>query len=123
MLIESTAAGLSLSQELRRLLSYEPFTVQMVPVGRLDKEARLHSISHLFQEGMVYAPDKTWADMVIQQVSVFPNGKHDDLVDTVSQAVSHLRSTGYLIRGPERTAELDEMKQFIGKEPMALYPS
>jgi len=123
LLIESTAAGISLGQELRRLLSYEAFTVQMMPVGRLDKEARLNAISHLFQEGIVYAPDKDWADMVIQQVGVFPKGKNDDLVDTVSQAISHLRATSMLVRGPEHTAELDDVKRFTGKAPPPLYPS
>ncbi len=123
LLIESTAAGISVSQELRRLYSHESFAVQLQPVGRLDKTARLYSVQHLFDEGMIYAPDKAWADMVIQQVGIFPKGKHDDLVDTVSQALRHLRDLGMMQRAPERTAELDEMRRQPTREPVPLYPS
>jgi len=123
LLIESTAAGISVSQELRRLYSHENFAVQLQPVGRLDKMARLYSVQHLFDEGMIYAPDKVWADMVIQQVSVFPKGKHDDLVDTVSQALRHLRDLGMLQRAAERQSELDEIKRIPTKEPAPLYPA
>ena len=97
--------------------------MQLQPVGRYDKSARLYSVQHLFDEGMVYAPDKIWADMVIQQVSVFPKGKHDDLVDTVSQALRHLRDLGMMQRATERTAELDELRRQPTKEPAPLYPS
>jgi hypothetical protein len=72
---------------------------------------------------MIYAPDKDWADIVIQQVSVFPKGKHDDLVDTVSQALRHLRDLGMMQRAPERIAELDEIKRLPTKEPAPLYPA
>jgi len=123
LLIESTAAGISVSQELRRLYNHESFAVQLQPVGRLDKTARLYSVQHLFDEGMIYAPDKAWADMVIQQVGIFPKGKHDDLVDTVSQALRHLRDLGMMQRAPERTAELDEMRRQPTREPVPLYPS
>ena len=123
LLIESTAAGISVSQELRRLYSHESFAVQLQPVGRLDKTARLYSVQHLFDEGMIYAPDKVWADMVIQQVGIFPKGKHDDLVDTVSQALRHLRDLGMMQRAPERTAELDEMRRAPTQDPVPLYPS
>jgi predicted phage terminase large subunit-like protein len=122
LLIESTAAGISVDQEIRRLYSHELFSVQLQPVGRMDKGARLHSISHLFQEGMIYAPDKIWADMVIQQVSVFPKGKNDDLVDTVSQALRHLRDLGMMTRGVERTAEIDATSRFEGNTFVPLYP-
>jgi len=123
LLIESTAAGISVSQELRRLYSHENFAVQLQPVGRFDKTARLYSVQHLFDEGMIYAPDKDWADIVIQQVSVFPKGKHDDLVDTVSQALRHLRDLGMMQRAPERIAELDDIKRQPTKEPAPLYPA
>jgi hypothetical protein len=44
--------------------------------------------------GMVWAPDRKWADMVIEQCRVFPKGKHDDIVDTVTGALKHLRDLG-----------------------------
>jgi phage terminase large subunit-like protein len=84
--------------------------------------ARLYSVQHLFFEGMVYAPDRSWADMVITQVAVFPKGRNDDLVDTCSQALQHLRTIGMLQRAPERLAEMDdERSRPIGAD-VPLYP-
>jgi len=72
-----------------------------------DKLSRLYSVQHLFAEGMVHSPDRAWADMVITQVGQFPRGKHDDLVDTVSMALRHMRDVGLLQRAPERIADLE----------------
>jgi predicted phage terminase large subunit-like protein len=114
LLIENKAAGHSVAQEIRRLFGAEAFAVQMYDPKTLDKTARLYSVQHIFAEGMVYAPDKDWAEQVIRQCSVFPKGKNDDLVDTVSMSLNHLRSTGMLTRAAERLAELEEAQRFTG---------
>ena len=121
LLIENKAAGHSVAQEIRRLYGYEDFAVQLVDPKSQDKLARLYSIQHLFAEGLVYAPDRSWADMVIGQVSTFPKGKHDDLVDTVSMALRHLRDTGLIIRGAEYTADVQDQMQFKGNSLTPLY--
>jgi predicted phage terminase large subunit-like protein len=122
LLIEDKAAGHSVAQELRRLFGHEDWSVQLVNPGRIDKLARLHSVSHLFAEGMIYAPDKAWADMVIQQVSVFPKGKHDDLVDCVSMSLRHLRDAGMLKRAPEWAADAADGMRATGGDPPPIYP-
>jgi len=116
LLIENKAAGHSVAQEMRRLFGHEDFSVQMYDPKSLDKTARLYSIQHLFSEGMIYAPDKDWAEQVIRQCSVFPKGKHDDLVDTVSMSLNHMRSVGMLTRAAERLADLDDQRKFTGNE-------
>lgn len=123
LLIENKAAGHSVAQEIRRLFAHEDFSVQMHDPKTLDKMARLYSIQHIFSEGMVYAPDKDWAEMVIRQCSSFPRGKNDDLVDTVSMALRHMRNVGLLTRAPERLAELDKMKRDYSSGPAPLYNS
>jgi predicted phage terminase large subunit-like protein len=121
LLIESKAAGHSVAQEVRRLYANERFGVQLFDPKSQDKLSRLFSIQHLFAEGIVYAPDRKWADMVITEVAQFPYGKHDDLTDTVSQAMRHMRDNGLIARAPERAAELEELKRYRGhQEP--LYP-
>ena len=70
---------------------------------------------------MIYAPDRSWADQMITQVSTFPKAKHDDLVDTASMALRHLREIGLLVRGAEWTADLESQMQFTGSAPPALY--
>lgn len=79
LLIENKAAGISVAQEIRRMFGHEDFAVQLVDPKGVDKLARLYSIQHLFAEGLIYAPDRSWADMVINQTATFPKGKHDDL--------------------------------------------
>lgn len=108
LIIENKAAGHSVAQELRRLFGHEPWMVQLIDPKSQDKLARLYSVQHLFAEGMVYAPDRAWADQVITQVGTFPKGKHDDLVDTVSMSLRHLRDLGLLTRAPEWAAEVHD---------------
>ena len=122
LLIENKAAGISVAQEIRRLYNSESFGVQLQDPKSQDKLSRLYSVQHLFAEEIIYAPDRTWADMVITQVGQFPKGKHDDLVDTVSQALRHLREIGLLVRAPERLAELESVKSYPSRQP-PLYPS
>ena len=122
LLIENKAAGISVAQEIRRLYNNESFGVQLQDPKSQDKLSRLYSVQHLFAEEIIYAPDRTWADMVITQVGQFPKGKHDDLVDTVSQALRHLREIGLLVRAPERISEIETMKSYPSRQP-PLYPS
>jgi len=124
LLIENKAAGYSVAQEIRRMYGFEKFGVQMFDPKSQDKLARLYSVQHLFAEGLVFAPIKQWAEMVISQVGQFPKGKHDDLVDTVSMAMRHLRDTGAIIRGDEWQAEVEDSLSFKGNNNLpALYPS
>ncbi|CAB4156310.1 Archaeophage PsiM2, terminase large subunit [uncultured Caudovirales phage] len=123
MLLEGKASGLSVAQEIRRLYGHENFAVQIVDPKSQDKISRLYSVQHLFAEGMVYAPDRTWADMTISQCTQFPKAKHDDLVDTVSQALRHLRTSGLLTRSEENIAAVEDSMRFQGKTPAPLYPA
>jgi predicted phage terminase large subunit-like protein len=123
LIIENKASGHSVSQELRRLFGHEDWGVQLLDPKGQDKLSRLYSVQHLFAEGMIYAPDRSWADQVITQVGTFPKGKHDDLVDTVSQAIRHMRDLGLLTRGPEWTATIEDSMVYGGKPPVPLYPS
>lgn len=123
LLVENKAAGISVSQELRRLYGYEGFAVQLSDPKSMDKLARLYSVQHLFAEKMIFAPDKQWAEEVITQVGQFPKGKHDDLVDTVSMSIRHLRDIGLLTRSPERVHEIESSKVYPGKQDVPLYPA
>jgi predicted phage terminase large subunit-like protein len=114
LLIENKAAGHSVAQELRKVFANDGIVVILYDPKTLDKTARLYSVQHIFSEGMIYAPNKDWAEMVIRQVSSFPRGAHDDLVDTVSMALSHLRTTGHLIRAAERMREIEDNQIFHG---------
>lgn len=100
LVVENKAHGHAVNQTIREMLARKPFSVVMYDPRKYgDKSARLYAVQHLFSEGLIYAPlDKAWADMVVQNVAQFPRGAHDDLVDTVSMALQHLRMRGFAPR-------------------------
>ena len=121
LLIENKTVGLPVARELRRMYSGRNFGVQLEDPGSIDKMARLYSVQHLFEEGLVYCPDKAWADEVINQCMRFPKAKHDDLVDTVSMAMRYLRRTGFALRQDEVQQDYEDSRQHLGKPPEPLY--
>jgi predicted phage terminase large subunit-like protein len=124
LLIENKAAGISVAQEIRRLYTNEKFGVQLFDPKSQDKFARLVSVQHLFQEGIIYAPDRKWAEDVMTQVGQFPRSKHDEYVDLTSMGLRHLRDGGLLTRMPERLQELEEAKRFTSRnQTQPLYPA
>jgi predicted phage terminase large subunit-like protein len=123
LLIENKGPGISVAQELRRLFANGGYAVQLNDPGRTDKVARLYSVQNIFEELAVFAPERSWSEAVMHQCGSFPNGDHDDLVDTVSQALRHLRDIGLLSRAEERFAELDDrLNNGIGRALPPLYP-
>jgi len=100
ILIEDKSAGISLIQDLQRaglpVRSYNP--------GMADKMMRLNIVSPIIQKGLVYIPESTknegmardWAEVLIAQICAFPEVRHDDLVDSTSQALRILRDLGFL---------------------------
>jgi len=127
LLVEDKAAGHSVAQELNRLFSAFDFSVELINprsgfIKSPDKVARLQTVAHLFAEGLVWAPDKTWADEMINQVAAIPRAAHDDLADSMSQALIYLRRNGWIQRKEERTLEVEEELRYRPKlEP--LYPA
>lgn len=94
LLIEAKASGLPLIQELRRAgVPVSEFTPTRASG---DKIMRANSITDLFASGAVYAPERRWADEVIEECASFPNGEHDDYVDTVIMAMMRYRTGGFI---------------------------
>ena len=122
LLIESKAAGISVAQELRTHFAKENWGIQLVDPGRGDKVARTYAIQHLFSEGMIYAPDMDWAEKVIEQAESFPKAVHDDLVDSMTQALLHLRVIGFAQKPVEIVAEKTEGMLYKGSRTTPLYP-
>ena len=122
LLIENKAAGISIAQEIRRLYANEKFSVQLFDPKSQDKFARLVSVQHLFQEGLIYAPDRVWADAVMTQVGQFPRGKHDEYVDLTSMGLRYLRDRGLISRATERRAEMESLKIYPRGGNAPLYP-
>ncbi len=130
LIIEAKATGISVAQEIRRLFIDAKWGVTLVnPKG--DKLSRLQGVQHLFSGdvtakkdkhgdfittgGLIFAPDKEWAEMTISEVSKFPKGKHDDLTDTVSMALRYLRDQGLAIRREEADSSMESSMMHKGQ--------
>jgi predicted phage terminase large subunit-like protein len=93
LIVEKKAAGAPLIYEMRRMgIPMSEYT----PSKGSDKIARVNAISDLFASGLVWCPDKRWAEEVIEELASFPNGDHDDLVDSTSQALLRFRQGGFI---------------------------
>jgi len=121
-LIDAKGSGMSVAHELHRMWRGSGrLGIELIdPKKYGDKVARVQSIQHLFADGMIYAPDKPWADKVIRQCSVFPKGSHDDLVDSTSQALRYLRDQGFALKKDE--ASLAAAEELSYDNRMAIQP-
>ena len=97
VIIEAKASGLPLTYELRQM---DIPVINFTPSKGNDKHARVNAVAPLFESGMIWAPEQKFADEVIEECAAFPNGDHDDLVDSMTQAVMRFRQGG-LIGHPE----------------------
>ena len=85
VLIEDKANGSAVIQTLQK----ELFCIPVNPRG--GKVARVHAVSPAIEAGHVYVPERgPWVEEYLDQWSAFPNGSHDDMVDSSSQALSYL---------------------------------
>jgi predicted phage terminase large subunit-like protein len=81
-LIEDKANGSAIIEELKREF-YGVIAIN--PEG--GKESRAAAVSPTVEAGNVYLPDLPWAQEVVDEAAVFPNGAHDDDVDSMTQAL------------------------------------
>ena len=93
VIIEAKASGMPLTHELQ---SMGIPVVNFTPSRGNDKLSRVHSISPLFEAGMIWAPEERWAEDVIEECAAFPNGTHDDLVDSLTQALMRYRQGNFV---------------------------
>ena len=88
ILIEDKASGQSLLQDLRRD-THLPL-VPVMPKG--DKLVRMARSSVLLEAGRVWLPDyANWLPAFEEEIASFPNAKHDDQADALSQALQYFR--------------------------------
>ena len=93
VLIEAKASGLPLTYELRKM---DIPVMNFTPSRGNDKHVRVNSVAPLFESGMIWAPEFKFAEDVIEECAAFPFGDHDDLVDSMTQAVMRFRQGGFV---------------------------
>lgn len=121
LLIEDKGSGISLRQSLEaeglEAYAYNP--------GRADKLSRLHVVSPAFARRQVWVPEsekfpgkpKTWMDTAITQLCTFTGEgsiKHDDHVDSITQAIRLCLDKGMLA-----DIKLSEQAKPVPREPVS----
>jgi predicted phage terminase large subunit-like protein len=128
VLIEDKSSGPGLRQFLHK------FGVPAWPTnpGRLDKTMRLHGVSPLLYQGMLFVPEsmrpdresmpRDWVEPFLEQVCAFAGPgttEHDDFVDVLSGGFTYLRDRNILEATPEERL-IDREEQRDMEEQKAL---
>ena len=115
IIVEAKASGAPLVFELRAMgIPVQEYT----PSKGNDKIARLNACADLFASGRVWVPCTAWAEELVEEVASFPSGEHDDLVDSMSQALLRFRRGGFVQLDSD---EQDEPKMFKSKRNQGYY--
>ena len=124
ILVEDKAAGISLVQELRQMhLPVRPWNP-----GNADKMTRLQITASIFTTGRVWLPEssvhkgyvKDWCEGFLSQICAFPDSRHDDYVDSATQAIRLLKDMGFLDINPE--PRYDDDDDYLDVKPKRVNP-
>jgi predicted phage terminase large subunit-like protein len=132
LLIEHRTRGRDVHDEICRIYQDGAWITVLVKV-ETSKVARLKAVEGLFSGdyrkdaatgietwdgGVVYAPDKDWAQDVIDECASFPYGAHDDYVDCMSMGLGWIRKNGVVLRKIE--FEMQELERKRYRKPMGV---
>lgn len=100
IIVENKGSGIEINQRLARMGA----PARPHNPGGFDKLARLQLVSSLIANGRVYIPEsekrageaKSWALPLMIQAETAPNVEHDDLMDTMTQALRELQAMGFV---------------------------
>lgn len=103
MWIEDKANGPAIINALK---SHVPGLIAVNPKG--SKTERAHASSYAIESGNVLLPnpkEEPWVEEFIEECSAFPNGKHDDQVDALTQLIDQMFD--------KRSEELRRLKEAV----------
>lgn len=84
--VEDKSSGTQILQELKRATKYN--VLALSPMGK-DKVQRVMAAQPVLQsQRVILVEDDTWNEMLLSESAAFPYSAHDDLVDTLTYAVS-----------------------------------
>lgn len=92
IVVEDHGSGVQLIQELLReglsgIARYEP---------KGDKVMRMHAQTAAIEGGLVHIPVQAhWLEDYLHELATFPKGRHDDQVDSTSQALDWVRNRNH----------------------------
>lgn len=124
LLIEDKGSGIS----LRQMLAEAEIEAYAYNPGRADKLSRLHIVSPVFAQKRVWMPEsnvrpgqpRTWCEPLIAQLCAFAGEgsiKHDEHVDTSTQAIRLCLDKGMISMVPVRKKEADVVPKKTYQNP------
>jgi predicted phage terminase large subunit-like protein len=115
ILIEDKASGTQLIQELvaeglYAVTRYQP---------QSDKVMRMHAQTAIIENGFVHLPSAApWLAAYLHEITTFPNGRHDDQVDSTAQMLDWFKRGA----GPSSNAGIFELYRQLAEEARAAPP-
>jgi predicted phage terminase large subunit-like protein len=109
VLIEDKASGTQLIQELaaeglHAVTRYQP---------QSDKVMRMHAQTAMIENGFVHVPKAApWLASYLHEMTTFPNGRHDDQVDSTAQMLDWFKRGS----GPTSNAGIYELYRQLAEE-------
>tara|TARA_R110000822_G_scaffold302508_1_gene426732 strand:- start:11173 stop:12708 length:1536 start_codon:yes stop_codon:yes gene_type:complete len=116
LIVEKKASGAPLIYELRAMgVPVQEYTpVRGAANNPNNKMARLNSVSDIFASGLVWIPERAWAEELVDEVASFPAGDHDDYVDSTIMALMRFRQGGFLHLPSDEEAETPSYRRRAG---------
>jgi len=106
-LIEDKANGSAIIDILRKKMSG---IIPVQPKG--GKVARANAVIGAIESGNVFLPKKNFAYELVDECASFPNGLHDDQVDSMTQALNRLIYRKSALKG--KKAHRNPFEEFFG---------
>lgn len=116
VLIEDKGSGISLRQDLGRAgIPCRPYNPK-----NASKEMRAHLIAPLVEAGLLYVMESPnnknkavqWAEWCVKEWRLFPNAKHDEAVDCLTQAMIFFHDAKFIeIDVQDDSEELEEWEK------------
>lgn len=109
----------TIANELLRNIEEDPTAqTHMFTQGPGLSASAAYQLAPLIDAEIVYIPESTkspgqfvsWAQPLLKEIEVFPNGAHDDTVDTMTQALIYLKDSGWIASGEY---EEDEEAEYV----------
>jgi phage terminase large subunit-like protein len=71
----------------------------------------MNSVAPIFESGMVWAPEQTFAEEVIEEMASFPFGDNDDFCDSATMALMRFRQGGFVTLDEDYQEEMRPLRR------------
>lgn len=114
ILVEKRASGHTVIQELKRRRFPVKAWLPKGKPGALGKVPRAHGVAMMLEAGSIHYIPGSKTEAVLEQCATFPYGKHDDMVDTVTMALTFFRDR-FMFQSADEEMDEDELREHLAK--------